>query len=58
MKETHICKQMPDDEFAEKENTCWHIHKKDKKHSDFRFDLKSGICPYCRKDLEVSNDQT
>jgi len=43
----HKCDKMPSTEFAEKQQSFWHIHSTDKKHSQYRVDLKDGICPYC-----------
>lgn len=47
----HKCDKMPQNEFAEKQQGNWHIHKTDKKHSEYREDLKDDICPYCNKTL-------
>jgi len=49
---THKCAQMPEDEFAEKQRG-WHIHKTNKPHSQYRVDLKDGICIYCSADLNL-----
>lgn len=47
----HKCDQMPEYEFAEKQNLGWHIHSVNMLHSQFRIDLKDGVCPYCKIEL-------
>jgi transcription initiation factor IIE alpha subunit len=53
----HKCKEMPEIMFAEKEFTCWHIHKTSMKHSQFRVNLKQGFCPYCKCNLENDTNE-
>lgn len=47
----HICSTMPVSEFAEIQQSGWHIHKTTMKHSEYRVEIEDGICPYCGRDL-------
>ncbi len=49
----HQCPQMPRNHFAEKQLLYWHVHRTGTPHSEFRVDLRDGICPYCGKNLDV-----
>lgn len=52
----HKCAEMPQNEFIERQQNFWHIHKTDIPHSKYRKDLRDGICPYCNENLnDVTN---
>ena len=53
----HRCTKMPSNEFCEKQQLNWHIHKTDKEHSEYRKDLIDDICPYCHSRMEDTHDR-
>jgi hypothetical protein len=48
---------MPGHLFIEKQKRHWHIHSREKPHSQYRIDLKDSICPYCGVDLNAEREQ-
>lgn len=48
----HKCLDMPEEEFIEKQQSNWHIHRINEPHSKYRINIHNNICPYCMKELK------